>query len=327
MSSHQSNKAVIAALSANLFIALTKFGAWALTGAASMLAEGVHSVADSANQILLLRGGATAKKAATTEHPFGFGRARYISAFLVSIILFSLGGLFAIYEAYHKVEETLAGHENELLNSGWWWVPLVVLGLAIIAEGMSFRTAITESLPSKGRQSWPRFIKTSKSPELPVILLEDFAALLGLLFALIGVGMTLLTRNPYWDAAGTALIGALLLFVAVTLAVETRSLLLGEAASPAAVTKITEALADADGVTRVIHLKTLHLGPEEILVAAKIAVEPTESAARVATVIDNAEVAIRAAEPWVTSLYLEPDIDRGVGAVEPASAAGEAAQE
>lgn len=325
MSSHQSKKAIIAALSANLFIALTKFGAWALTGAASMLAEGVHSVADSANQLLLLRGGATAQKAATKEHPFGFGRARYISAFLVSMILFSLGGLFAIYEAYHKVEETLAGHENELLNSPWWWVPLVVLGLAIVAEGMSFRTAVAESLPAKGRQSWARFIKTSKSPELPVILLEDFAALIGLTFALIGVGMTLLTRNPYWDAAGTALIGILLLGVAVTLATETRSLLLGEAASPAAITKITDALASADGVARVIHLKTLHLGPEEILVAAKIAVEPTDSAARVAAVIDNAEVAIRAAEPWVTALYLEPDIDRGLVAAEAEVAGPEAA--
>lgn len=314
MSAHGGSKAVIAALSANLFIAATKFGAWALTGAASMLAEGVHSVADSANQILLLRGGATAKHQATDEHPFGFGRARYISAFLVSVILFSLGGLFALYEAFHKLEETLAGHENELLASQWWWVPLAVLGVAIIAEGASLRTAVAESRPSKGSQSWPRFIKTSKSPELPVILLEDFAALLGLVFALIGVGMTLLTHNPVWDVIGTALIGALLIAVAITLAVETRSLLLGESAAPEAVQRITDALVNAEGVGRVIHLKTLHLGPEEILVAAKIAVEPTQSAVRVAEVIDNAEIAIRAAEPWVTALYLEPDIDRGVDA-------------
>jgi cation diffusion facilitator family transporter len=314
VSAHGGSKAVIAALSANLFIAATKFGAWALTGAASMLAEGVHSVADSANQILLLRGGATAKHQATDEHPFGFGRARYISAFLVSVILFSLGGLFALYEAFHKLEETLAGHENELLASQWWWVPLAVLGVAIIAEGASLRTAVAESRPSKGSQSWPRFIKTSKSPELPVILLEDFAALLGLVFALIGVGMTLLTHNPVWDVIGTALIGALLIAVAITLAVETRSLLLGESAAPEAVQRITDALVNAEGVGRVIHLKTLHLGPEEILVAAKIAVEPTQSAVRVAEVIDNAEIAIRAAEPWVTALYLEPDIDRGVDA-------------
>lgn len=311
MSSHGGNKAVIAALSANLFIAATKFGAWALTGAASMLAEGVHSVADSANQILLLRGGAAAKREASQEHPFGYGRARYISAFLVSVILFSLGGLFALYEAFHKLEETLAGHENELLSSIWWWVPLAVLGMAIFAEGFSLRTAIKESLPSKGRQSWARFIKTSKSPELPVVLLEDFAALLGLVFALVGVGMTLLTHDPVWDVIGTALIGVLLILVAITLAIETRSLLLGEAAGTESVRKITEALAGAEGVSRVIHLKTLHLGPEEILVAAKIAVDPTESAARIAEVIDSAEAAIRAAEPWVTALYLEPDIDRG----------------
>jgi len=300
----------VAALAANAFIAVTKFGAWALTGSASMLAEGVHSVADTGNQILLLIGGRSAKKEASEEHPFGYGRARYINAFLVAIILFSLGGLFALYEALHKYEEVAGGHPNELLEGPWWWVPLVVLAAAIIAESFSFRTAIKESIPVKGRQTWARFIKTSKSPELPVILLEDFAALLGLIFALMGVGMTLVTHNGLWDVAGTALIGLLLILVAITLAIETRSLLLGEAATPEAVEAIREALAGADGVGRVIHLKTLHLGPDEVLVAAKIAVEPTESAQRVAQVIDNAEIAIRAANPTVTALYLEPDIDR-----------------
>ncbi|MCC6495708.1 MAG: cation diffusion facilitator family transporter [Propionibacteriaceae bacterium] len=311
MSSQGGTRAVVAALIANAFIAATKFGAWALTGAASMLAEGVHSVADTSNQILLLRGGRTAKQEATAEHPFGYGRARYISAFMVAIILFSLGGLFALYEALHKYEEVVGGHPNELLEGGWWWVPIVVLVAAIIAESFSFRTAIRESLHVKGSQSWPRFIRTSKSPELPVILLEDFAALLGLVFALLGVGLTLITRNGLFDVAGTAFIGVLLILVAITLAVETRSLLLGEAATPEAVGAITKALVAADGVERVIHLKTLHLGPEEVLVAAKIAVEPTSSARRVAEVINNAEVAIRTANPMVTALYLEPDIDRG----------------
>ncbi len=321
MSSHGGTRAVVAALSANMFIAVTKFGAWALTGSASMLAEGVHSVADSANQLLLLRGGASAKHEATQEHPFGFGRARYISAFLVSVILFSLGGLFALYEAYHKLELLRSGeHADDLLNSAWWWVPIAVLLVAVLAEGFSFRTALAESRPSKGKQSWLRFIQTAKAPELPVLLLEDFAALIGLGFALCGVGLTLLTRNAIWDVVGTALIGSLLIVVAVTLAIETRSLLLGEAASAEAVTKITDALAGADGVGRIIHLKTLHLGPEEILVAAKIAVEPTDSAVRIAEVIDNAEAAIRAAEPWVTALYLEPDIDRGPAATAPDSA-------
>ena len=312
MSTQGGNRAIIAALAANAFIAITKFAAWALTGAASMLAEGVHSVADTANQLLLLRGGAVAKREATEEHPFGYGRAPFISAFLVAVILFSLGGLFALYEAFHKYEEVASGHPNELLESQWWWVPVAVLGFAIIAEGFSFRTAIRESLPLKGTKSWPQFIRSAKSPDLPVILLEDFAALLGLVFAMIGVGMTLLTHNGYWDVVGTSLIGVLLILVAITLAMETRSLLLGEAATPEAIAGITAALAGADGVRRVIHLKTLHLGPSEILVAAKIAVEPTESAARVAEVIDNAEVAIRAANSEVTALYLEPDIDRSV---------------
>jgi len=317
MSTQGGNRAIIAALSANAFIALTKFGAWALTGAASMLAEGVHSVADTANQLLLLRGGAVAKREATEEHPFGYGRAPFISAFLVSVILFSLGGLFALYEAFHKYEEVASGHPNELLESQWWWVPVAVLGFAILAEGFSFRTAIRESVPLKGTKSWPQFIRSAKSPDLPVILLEDFAALLGLVFALMGVGMTLLTHNGLWDVAGTGLIGVLLILVAITLAMETRSLLLGEAATPEAIAGITAALAGADGVLRVIHIKTLHLGPSEILVAAKIAVEPTESAARVAEVIDNAEAAIRAANAEVTALYLEPDIDRTVAPTGP----------
>ena len=300
---------MVAAMLANGFIALTKFGAWALTGASSMLAEAVHSVADTGNQALLLWGGRQAKRAATEEHPFGYGRERYISAFLVSIILFSLGGLFALYEAFHKYEEVVGGHPNELLESGWWWVPVVVLLAAIVAEGLSFRTAIHESIPAKGKQSWGRFIRTAKSPELPVVLLEDAAALLGLVFALMGVGMTIITHNGVWDVAGTALIGLLLIAVAVTLAIETKSLLLGESASPEAVGRIREALAATEGVNRVIHLKTLHLGPEEVLVAAKIAVEPTDSAAHVAEVINAAEVAIRSVEPQVTALYLEPDID------------------
>ena len=322
MSSHGGTRAVIAAMAANAFIALTKFIAWALTGASSMLAEGVHSVADTGNQILLLFGGRRSRREANEEHPFGYGRERYVFAFLVSIILFSLGGLFALYEAFHKYEEIQAGHPNELLEGPWWWVPLVVLVAAVIAESLSFRTAIRESRPAKGRQGWLRFIRTAKSPELPVILLEDLAALLGLVFALLGVGLTLLTHNGVWDVVGTAMIGALLIIVAVTLAVETKSLLIGEAAAPEAVGRIRAALEGTDGVGRVIHLKTLHLGPEEVLVAAKIAVEPTDSAARVAAVINTAEAAIRSAEPLVTALYLEPDIDTAGSGPAPAQPGG-----
>ena len=310
MSTEGGTKAVVAALTANLFIAATKFAAWALTGASSMLAEAIHSVADSGNQVLLLVGGRRSQRAADEEHPFGYGRERYVFAFVVSIVLFTLGGLFALYEAYHKWHETHLGHPNELLSSRWWWVPLVVLVAAIVAESFSFRTAIRESNKTRGQQPWPKFIRSAKAPELPVVLLEDFAALIGLIFALFGVGMTLITQNGIFDVIGTALIGVLLVGVAIALAIETQSLLIGESASPEVRTKIAEALAAVDGVDRLIHMKTLHLGPEEILVAAKIAVSETESAGEVAAAIDRAEVAVRAAEPMVTSLYLEPDIYR-----------------
>ncbi|HYI59998.1 MAG TPA: cation diffusion facilitator family transporter [Microlunatus sp.] len=308
MSTEGGTKAVVAALTANLFIAVTKFGAWALTGASSMLAEAIHSVADSGNQALLLIGGKRATRAATPEHPFGFGRERYIYAFIVAIVLFTVGGLFALYEAYHKWHEIHEGHPNELLESSWWWVPLVVLGAAIIAESFSFRTAIVESSKTKGKQSWSRFVRSAKAPELPVILLEDFAALLGLIFALFGVGLTLITHNGIFDVIGTAMIGLLLVTVAITLAIETKSLLLGESASPEAIARIETALTGVDGVERVIHMKTLHLGPEEVLLAAKIAVGATSTAQQVADTIDAAEVAVRTADPMVTALYLEPDI-------------------
>lgn len=310
MSASGGTKAVVAALTANLFIAVTKFAAWALTGASSMLAEAIHSVADSGNQVLLLVGGRRARRAATPEHPFGYGRERYIFAFIVAIVLFSVGGLFALYEAFHKYEEVHAGHPNELIEGRWWWVPLVVLGAAIVAESFSFRTAIRESRHTKGKQTWVRFVRSARSPELPVILLEDLGALLGLVFALIGVGLTLLTGNGYFDVAGTAMIGLLLVAIAVVLAIETKSLLLGESATPESIAAMQQALEGTDGVDRVIHMKTLHLGPEEVLLAAKIAVDAGDSATQVADIIDAAEARIRAAEPMVSALYLEPDIDR-----------------
>jgi cation diffusion facilitator family transporter len=306
VSAEGGTKAVVAALTANLAIAVVKFGAFALTGASSMLAEAIHSVADSGNQVLLLVGGKRAKKGVT----FGYGRERYIFGFIVSVVLFSVGGLFALYEAYHKWHEIRLGHADSLSEGRWWWVPLVVLGAAIIAEGLSFRTAVRESNHTRGKQTWVTFIRSAKAPELPVILLEDFAALIGLVFAFVGILLTLLTDNSLFDVLGTALIGLLLVAVAVTLAIETKSLLLGESAGPQAVRNIERALAGTDGVERVIHMKTMHMGPEEILVAAKIAVSPTERAVEVAEIIDRAEVAIRAAEPMVTSLYLEPDVYR-----------------
>ncbi|WP_043447304.1 cation diffusion facilitator family transporter [Arthrobacter sp. L77] len=301
MSASGGNKAIIAALAANLTIAALKFVAFALTRSSSMLAEGIHSVADSGNQVLLLVGGKRAKRQASPEHPFGYGRERYIYAFIVSIVLFSVGGLFALYEAYHKA---LDPHPIE---GSFWWVPLAVLIGAMVAESFSLRTAVRESNHVRGGMSWVRFVRTAKSPELPVILLEDLGALLGLTFALFGVSMTLLTDNGLWDAAGTAMIGLLLVAIAAILAVETKSLLLGESASATDVAKIEEAIG-GDGSTRIIHLKTLHLGPDELLVAAKISVGSQESGAQIAAHIDTAEQRIRAAVPIARLVYLEPDL-------------------
>jgi len=308
MAADGGTKAVVAALFANLGIAVTKFVAFLLTRSSSMLAESIHSMADSGNQVLLLLGGKRSRRAATPEHPFGFGRERYIYSFIVAIVLFSVGGLFALYEAYHKYHDVHAGAPNELLEGRWWWVPLLVLGGAIVMESLSFRTAIAESNKIRGGIGWVRFVRRAKSPELPVILLEDLAALLGLFFALVGVGLTLVTHNGYWDVAGTTAIGLLLVAVAVVLAVETKSLLLGESASVEAQRRICRALETTPGIDRVIHMKTLHLGPEELLVAVKVGVPRDLEAAAVAAGIDAAEHAIREAEPTAQVIYIEPDI-------------------
>jgi cation diffusion facilitator family transporter len=313
MSTEGSTKAVVAALMANSGIAVTKFLAFLLTGASSMLAEAIHSVADSGNQVLLLLGGRQSRRAPSEEHPFGYGRERYIYAFLVSIVLFSVGGLFALYEAYHKAHELHVTHghpDDSLLDSSWAWVPIVVLVAAIVMEGLSFRTAIREADRVKGTASYVEFVRHAKGPELPVILLEDFAAMCGLVLALLGVGLSLLTSNLWFDVAGTGLIGLLLVSVAVVLGIETKSLLIGEAASVSAVRRITDALNATPGIDRLVHLKTMHLGPDELLVAAKIAVPPTDSAQAVADAIDAAEAAIRAVEPVARVIYLEPDIAR-----------------
>jgi cation diffusion facilitator family transporter len=298
------NRAIVAALAANVGIAVTKFAAFLLTSSSSMLAESIHSLADSGNQVLLLVGGRRASRAATPAHPFGYRRERYVFAFIVSVVLFSVGGLFALYEGFHKVQHP------EPIDS-WQWVPVLVLVVAIGLESYSFRTAIHESNEVRGGLTWVQFIRRAKAPELPVVLLEDFAALIGLVLALFGVGLTLITDNGVWDGIGTIAIGLLLVGVAVVLAIETKSLLLGEGATPEAVARITAALVDDPSVQRVIHMKTMHLGPDELLVAAKIAVAPTDSAAEVARAIDAAEARIRAVEPVARMIYLEPDIDLG----------------
>jgi cation diffusion facilitator family transporter len=294
--------AIFAALGANLAIAAAKFVGFLITGSSSMLAESVHSVADSGNQALLLVGGKRAKREADSDHPFGYGRDRYFYAFVVALVLFSVGGLFSIYEGNHKLHEP-----EELTSPG---VAIGILVFAIAAEAFSFRTAIKESRPLKGDDTWWGFIRHAKVPELPVVLLEDLAALIGLVLALLGVGLTVITDEPKWDAVGTLAIGVLLLVVAVVLAVEMKSLLLGEAASKVAVTRIRTALTGTADVTRVIHLKTMHLGPDELLVAAKIAMTPELDVGGVARAIDEAEARVREAEPKARVMYLEPDIDR-----------------
>ncbi|GAA2461764.1 MULTISPECIES: cation diffusion facilitator family transporter [Streptomyces] len=311
MSASGGTKAIVAALAANLAIAVAKFVAFLFSGSSSMLAESVHSLADSGNQGLLLVGGKKAQREATPQHPFGYGRERYIYAFLVSIVLFSVGGMFAIYEGYEKIK-----HPHEI--EAWYW-PVGVLVFAIIAETFSFRTAIKESNQVRGTLSWKEFVRRAKAPELPVVLLEDLGALVGLVLALVGVSLALATGNGVWDGIGTLCIGVLLIVIAIVLAAETKSLLLGESAGVDEVKKIEAALVDNDTVTGIIHMRTLHLGPEELLVAAKISVQHDDTAGEVAAAIDAAEERIRAAVPIARVIYLEPDIYRESGRTTPAT--------
>ncbi|WP_045875351.1 cation diffusion facilitator family transporter [Pseudofrankia sp. DC12] len=302
MSTGGGTKAVLAALAANLGIALAKFVAFLFTRSSSMLAESIHSVADSGNQALLLLGQRQSVRPADEDHPFGFGRSRYIAGFLVGIVLFTVGGLFSVYEGIEKLR-----HPHHLESP---LIAIVILVFAIGLEGFSFRTAITEARHHKGGESWWRFVRDARAPELPVVLLEDFAALIGLVLALAGVGLTSLLDDPLWDAAGTLAIGVLLLVVAVVVAVESYGMLVGEAAAPAVVGAIRAALAAAPSVTAVLDMRTLHLGPDELLVAAKIGLDPGLTVAEVTAAIDEAERLLRAAAPTTCRVYLEPDIPR-----------------
>ncbi|WP_336659806.1 cation diffusion facilitator family transporter [Leucobacter sp. USHLN153] len=300
MSASGGNKAIIAALLANLGIAVTKFIAWAFSGSSSMLAEGVHSLADSGNQVLLLVGGKRAQQRADKEHPFGYGRVRYVYAFVVAIVLFSIGGVFSVYEGISKIQHP---HALEV-----WWLPLLVLGVAIVLEGFSMRTAIRESRPHKGNSTWVQFIRRSKAPELPVVLLEDFAALTGLVIAFVGVGLTVLTGNGLFDGIATVAIGALLVAVAIVLGVEVKSLLVGEGASDEDVAKIEAALLNSQDVDRIIHMKTLYLGPDEFMVGAKVDIAATKTMSEVSVIINLAERRVREAVPAARVIYIEPDV-------------------
>jgi cation diffusion facilitator family transporter len=302
MSVEGSTKAIVAALVANAGIAIAKFVAFLLTGASSMLAESIHSIADSTNQGLLLLGGKRARRPPTPAHPFGFGRERYFWSFVVALVLFTLGGVFALYEGVEKLR-----HPHAVESIG---VAIGVLVLAIGLETFSLLTAIKESRKVKGAQSWWSFIRTSRSPELPVVLLEDVGAEAGLVIALGAVSLAAVTGNEAFDAYGTITIGLLLLVIAVILMVEMKGLLIGETARPDEEKAITAALTASARVRSLIHMRTQHLGPEELLVGAKIELEPGMTISDVAAAIDEAERAVRAAVPEARIIYLEPDLRR-----------------
>ena len=301
MSAGSGTRAIVAALLANAGIAVAKFIGFLVTGSSSMLAESVHSIADTSNQGLLLLGQKRAARAATVAHPFGYGRDRYFYSFVVALLLFSLGAVFSLYEGVHKI---LDPHPIDTPI-----VAFVILGVAVVLEAFSFRTAIHESRPLKGDRTWWQFIRQSTQPELPVVLLEDLGALVGLVLALLGVALAVVTGNGVWDGVGTVGIGLLLGVIAAILIVEMKSLLIGEGADRATLAKITGAL-ESGQVQRMIHIKTQYLSPDELLVAAKIALTPGLQVEQVAQAIDEAEGRIRAAVPAARLIYLEPDLDR-----------------
>jgi cation diffusion facilitator family transporter len=297
-----SRRAIVAALVANTGIAIAKFVGFLITGSASLLAEAVHSVADTSNQGLLLLGGSRARRRATPQHPFGYGRERYFWAFVVALVLFSMGGLFAIYEGIEKLRHP---HAPESFG-----VAIVILLVAIVLETSSLATAVREANHVRGDQSWWTFIHRSKNPELPVVLLEDTGAEIGLMLALGGVIAAHVTDEPRWDAAGSLGIGVLLVVIALVLATEMKSLLIGESASPTDEQAIRGAIEAAPAVRRLIHMRTEHLGPDELLVAAKLEFDGNLSFPDVAKAVDDTEARLRQAVPGARIVYIEPDVHR-----------------
>ena len=296
-------KAVIAALAANVGIALAKFVAFLLTGSASMLAESVHSLADTGNETLLLIGRGRSRKARTTEHQFGFGRERYFYAFVVAVMLFTVGAVFSIYDGVHKIVNP--GHLDNAV------IAYVVLGISMVLEALSLRTGIHEA--NEERQQglgWRQFVHVTKTPELPVVLLEDTAALLGLVFAFLGVLLSQLTGHEQWDGVGSVAVGLLLGGAAFIVGYEMKSLLIGESATEETTAAIVAALEAGPESYRLIHLRTSHIGPDTLLVAAKLGVPGDLTARELAAGIDAAEKRVRAAVPIAETIYLEPDIYR-----------------
>ncbi len=293
-------RAILAAFFANLGIAIAKFVAFLFTGASSLLAESIHSVADTSNQALLLLGGRLARRDPTVEHSFGFGRERYFWSFVVALVLFSVGSLFAIYEGIDKIR-----HPHTISSPIW---AFSVLGIGIVLESWSMHTAVVESNKVRGKASWATFVRRSRTPELPVVLLEDLGALAGLVMATTALGIAVVFDAPVWDGIGTLSIGVLLGLIAVVLAVEMRSLLIGESATAADLAAVKAAIGQTPGVHRLIHLRTQHIGPEELLVAAKVSFNPEYSTAELAEAINRVEAAVRQEVPIARPMYIEPDI-------------------
>lgn len=296
------NKAVVAALIGNTGIAIAKFVGFLLTRSSAMLAESIHSVADAGNQALLLLGGRKARQVADDEHQFGYGRERYFWSFVVALVLFALGSAFAVFEGIAKIRNP---HEIDSVG-----IALGILGFAIIVEAWSFQTAIKEATPLKGDLSWWQFIRRSRTPELPVVLLEDFGAQAGLIIAFAAIGISQIFDAPIWDGIGTLCIGILLGIIAIILVIEMRSLLIGEGARPRDMVKIDRAIKTAPHVDHLIHLRTQHLGPEELLVGAKVAFDPSLTVSELAAAVDGVEAAIRAEVPYARPVYIEPDLLR-----------------
>jgi cation diffusion facilitator family transporter len=297
-------RAIVAAFLANLGIAAAKLLGFVFTGSSSMLSEAIHSLADTGNQALLVVGGRRSRRAATAEHPFGFGRERYFWSFLVAVVLFLLGAVFSLFEGYEKLS-----HPQRVESAGW---ALAILGVAMVLEGWSLRTAVQEGRRLREGRSWWAFVQSAKAPEIPVVLLEDSGALLGLVLALLGVGLSAVTGDGRFDAAGSLAIGLLLGVIALVLGREMRSLLLGEAASGEAQEQIRVALVGVPAVRRLIHLRTMHLGPDSLLVAAKLELDPRLTFVDVAGVINEAEARVRERLPAARDglIYLEPDVYR-----------------
>ena len=292
-----STRTIFYALGANLAIAAAKTGAAIFTGSSAMLAEAIHSYADAGNQVLLLWGMKQAKRPPSADYPLGWGKAVFFWSFIVAIVLFSLGGMFSLYEGWHKLRHP------EPLSYPWVAVGILVFGL--VAEAISMRACLQEVNKVRGQRTVWRWFRESRQSELVVILGEDFAALLGLALALIAVLMTILTGNPMWDGLGSMWIGVVLIAVAIGIGREIMALLIGQSAEPQTEARLREFLLKQDGIDEIYRLITLQLGTS-LMVSVKARLRGSSAKDLVAS-INRAEVATRAEFPEIQWLFFEPD--------------------